>query len=370
MNPEPFIMTESDLLQKLENFVLQNQEFTCIDASTVRGTRLRYPEANQAAPYLVPIEQSASRPYLQPYQSPHELIEKLRGRCLIIEDANYATEWLNKVGYYRLKGYGLHFRAKDAHGKFTEQYRVDTRFEALTDLYEWDRELRLLVLDAIERIEVAFRSRLNETMASRHGPHWLMNRSLFSDKCDSKSGKLIFDHAEFLSKAIEESRRNKESLSIGHYYRTYDAPPLPPCWMLGEVLSMGSWSKAYGMLKDRANQKPVADAFRASPPELISWIHALTNLRNTCAHHSRLWDRRFVTCPSKKGNLRHVIDANDRLFAQVATLLYCLWSIESESCWLEEFDHLLKRHPDLDFMPMGFPTDWRNRLERMREQNQ
>lgn len=366
MNPEPFAMTESDLLLKLENFVLQNQEFTCIEALTVRGTRLRYTEANQAAPSLVHGEQAGIRQYLQPHCSPLALIETLRGRSLIIEDADYATEWMNKVGYYRLKGYGLHFRVTDADGKLTEQYQVGTRFEALTDLYEFDRQMRMIVLDAIERIEVAFRSRLNETMASRHGPHWFMNASLFSDKCDSKSGKLIFDHAEFIAKTSEESRRNKESLSIRHYYRSYDAPPLPPCWMLGEVLSMGSWSKAYGMLRDRADQKPVADGFRASPPELISWIHALTNLRNTCAHHSRLWDRRFVTCPSKKGNLSHILDANDRLFAQVATLHYCLRSIEPDSGWLEDFEALLGHHPDVDFVPMGFPADWRTKLESMR----
>jgi abortive infection bacteriophage resistance protein len=277
MNREPELPAESMLLQKLENFLLQNQEFSLIEASTVRGTRLRYPEANQAAPSLVHGEHAETRQYLQPYCAPLILIETLRGRSLVVENTDYATEWMNKVGYYRLKGYGLHFRVTDSAGKLTELYQEGTRFEALTGLYEFDRQLRLLVLNAIERIEVAFRSRLNETMAARHGPHWFMNPTLFSDKRDSQTGQLIFDHVEFLTKTNEEARRNKESLSIRHYFRTYDTPALPPCWMLGEVLSMGSWSKAYGMLADRADQKPVADAFRASPPELTSWIHTLTS---------------------------------------------------------------------------------------------
>lgn len=356
---------DSILAQAIQKFHLSQPEIRGIEVSTVRGTRLRFPEANQAAPSFIPVD-GVKRSYSQPYTSPAELILLLQGRGLVVEDTDLAKHWIEKVGYYRLKGYGLHFRIPDAVGKLTERYLAGTRFGSLTELYEFDRHLRLLVLDAIERIEVAFRSRFNDTLASRHGSHWFMDASVFSDKRDDKTGELIFNHEEFLAKTYEEARRNKESLSIRHYLKNYGEPPLPPCWILGEVLSMGSWSKAYGMLADRAHQKPVADAFRASPPELTSWIHAMTNLRNTCAHHSRLWDRRFVTCPSKKGNLRGVIDANDRLFAQIATVVYCLWSIDPKSRWLEELAILLEQYRSIPLPIMGFPHNWRERLDSVR----
>jgi abortive infection bacteriophage resistance protein len=140
----------------------------------------------------------------------------LQQRGLVVEDPDHAAEWINKVGYYRLKGYGLHFRLHDVSGNLTESYQPGTRFEALIDLYEFDRHLRLLVLDAIERIEVAFRSRFNDTLASRHGSHWFMDPARFSDKRDEKTGELIFNHGDFLTKTSEEARRNKESLSIRH----------------------------------------------------------------------------------------------------------------------------------------------------------
>lgn len=357
---------DSILARDLENFRLSHPEIEIIELSTVRGTRLRFPEANQAAPSFVPVN-PVNRTYTQPYTSSSDLIQLLQERGLIVEETDLAEEWIEKVGYYRLKGYGLQFRLHDANRNLTENYQAGTRFESLIDLYEFDRHLRLLVLDAIERIEVAFRSRVNDTMAARHGSHWFMTHERFSDKRDEKTGALIFNHEDFLIKTYEEARRNKESLSIRHYFANYSDPVLPPCWMLGEVLSMGNWSKAFGMLADRSDQKPVADAFRASPPELISWIHALTNLRNTCAHHSRLWDRRFVTCPSKKGNLRHVIDANDRLFAQLAVTLYCIYSIEPRSRWLEALIDLLNKHPGVPLGPMGFPQDWHQRLSQMKK---
>lgn len=349
------------LAQNLENFRLSHPEIKFIDISTVRGTRLRFPEANQAAPSFVP-EQRIHRVYTQPYTSSSDLIRLLQDRSLIVEDPAIAVQWIEKVGYYRLKGYGLQFRIRDENQKLTEKYQAGTKFDSIIELYEFDRHLRLLVLDAIERIEVAFRSRVNTIMASQHGSHWFLDPALFSDKLDKKTDQLIFDHSDFIAQALKEARRNKESLSIKHYFATYSEPPLPPCWMLGEVLSMGNWSKAFGMLAERSDQKPVADAFRTSPPELISWIHSLTNLRNTCAHHSRLWDRRFNTCPSKKGNLKTVVDANDRLFAQIATVIYCLLSVEPESEWLERLKQLLLDYPAVQLAPMGFPPDWEKRL--------
>jgi len=350
-----------NLQAEIDHFLLQHPEIQKIDLTTVRGTRLRSPEANQAAPSFCP-DAGTKATFDKSFASPTDLIPILESRGLIINQPNVAIQWLEKVGYYRLSGYGLQYRLRDSTGKLTDQFSPGTRFENLTDFYESDRHLRLLVLDAIERIEVAFRSRMNDTLASLHGPHWFLDPARFSDKRDDKTNNLIFDHQEFLGKAEEEARRNKESLFIRHYFQEYGSPVLPPCWMLAEALSMGTWSKAYGMLAERSDQKPVADFFRASPPELISWIHALTNLRNTCAHHSRLWDRRFVTCPSRKGNLKTTVTTNDRLFAQIAACLYCLWSVEPTSQWFAKLQNLIGQHPNLPIGHMGFPSDWANRL--------
>jgi abortive infection bacteriophage resistance protein len=362
VDPTDNLKSDEDLKEAVENFRLSQPEITDIEITTVRGTRLRLSEANQAAPSFVPIK-PVNGLFAKPHCSPEQLIAILQQRGLIVEDVVSATSLLKTIGYYRLSGYGLQFRVKNSSGKLADEFIPGTRFQTLTDLYDFDRRLRLLLLDAIERIEVAFRAILNDSLAALHGSHWFMDANRFSDKRDGKTGKLIFDHQEFLSKAYEEASRNKESLSIRHYYLNYGDPPLPSCWMLGEVLSMGTWSKAYGMLAERSDQKPVADAFRSSPPELASWIHALTNLRNTCAHHSRLWDRCFVSRPARKGNLKLIVDDNSRLFAQVATVLYCLHSAEPKSQWLNRLINLLTTYPDIPLAPMGFPENWREKLE-------
>ncbi|HEY5853181.1 MAG TPA: Abi family protein [Aldersonia sp.] len=50
----------------------------------------------------------------------------------------------------------------------------------MLDLYVFDRALRLLVMDALERVEVAVRAALTDHMSTIYNdPHWYMNPEHF-----------------------------------------------------------------------------------------------------------------------------------------------------------------------------------------------
>ncbi len=300
------------------------------------------------------------RKFEKNFLNAEEHIALIRSRNLLIEDEAFAKHWLESVGYYRLTGYGLHFRERNADNTLSEQFKAGTKFEDFVKLHEFDRCLRLLILDAVERFEVAFRTRLNNTMASRHGPHWFMNAALFSQKRDA-SGNLLFNPGEFL----EATKRHQQSPFIKKYFETYEAPPHPPCWMLAEIITLGIWSRAYGMLAHNQDRKPTADRFRLSVKEMASFSQAITDLRNKCAHQSRVWDGHFVSGPRLKGNLKKVTTGNTRLFAQVAALMYCLWTIEPKTQWLNRLEALILCHP-VDLNVMGFPENWYDTLLSLR----
>ena len=297
------------------------------------------------------------------YKTTVQHIELMRSRGLKLEDETFATHWLEKTGYYRLTGYGLPFRERGGDGKLTETFTSGTCFEDVVELYEFDRHLRLLILDAVERFEVAFRTQLNNTMASAHGPHWFMEDGLFSKKVDPKTGKPFFDHTEFLDAA----RKHQQTPFIKKYFETYTDPAYPACWMLAETITFGTWSRAYGMLVNNQDQKPVSDVFRTSVKEMVSWSQAITDLRNKCAHQSRVWDSHFVSGPRKKGNLKKVVTDNQCLFAQVAALIYCLWTVEPETKWLDRLDELVIAYPIVRLDLMGFPGDWKDKLLSLRD---
>jgi abortive infection bacteriophage resistance protein len=293
--------------------------------------------------------------FLKPYFTAEQHIDLMRSRGLVVNNEGFAAHWLERVGYFRLTGYALHFRVKDADKRLTDSFLSGTRFEDIVELYEFDRHLRVLILDAVERFEVAFRTRFNNAMAARYGPHWFLQEARFSARVD-KEGKKLFDHTEFL----EAAAKHQQTPFIKKYFSIYSDPPYPPCWMLAETITFGTWSRAYSMLEVNQDQKPVSDAFRLSVKEMVSWSQAITDLRNKCAHQSRVWDGRFSNGPRTKGNLRAVVSDNQTLFAQVAALAYCLWAIEPGASWLDRLEELLRRYaPAIRLELMGFPAEWK-----------
>ncbi len=62
-----------------------------------------------------------------------------------------------------------------------------------------------------------------------------------------------------------------------------------------EVISFGTLSRLYELLNKDDNKKTIAKQFGLNKIDILeNWMHALSNLRNCCAHHSRIWNRRLV----------------------------------------------------------------------------
>ena len=102
----------------------------------------------------------------------HQQVALLKSRGLLIEDEAKAEHYLRFIGYYRLSGYSLPLTCK----KVPEQHKFKSgaSFDRILALYSFDRELRLIVMDAIERVEVAFRTSVSNYLATKFGPHWYL----------------------------------------------------------------------------------------------------------------------------------------------------------------------------------------------------
>lgn len=104
-------------------------------------------------------------PYAKPHLSVAGQIALLQGRGMAITDVPRAQSYLERIGYYRLSGYWYPFRqsrpAKDATGnlkiEILDDFRPGTEFRHAVELYVFDKRLRLLFLDALERVEIGLR---------------------------------------------------------------------------------------------------------------------------------------------------------------------------------------------------------------------
>jgi abortive infection bacteriophage resistance protein len=227
-------------------------------------------------------------------------------------------------------------------------------FEQIVDLYTFDRQLRVLLLDALERIEIAIKAALNNSVALQRGPHWFMNKSFFKPGCD---------HA-FLLEGIKEEIGHgdpqKRTVSVAHYYKTYDDPEMPPSWMVLEAISFGKL--AYIVRNLAAHElKAMSHAVCLADTLLASWCLSMSYLRNLCAHHSRVWNRVMTIKPAISSSLRLDMTPNDRAYAQLVVVQKFMQNVSPSSRWPSRLQALLNEHPKIDPKSLGFPSDWIDR---------
>jgi len=200
------------------------------------------------------------QPYTKPALTIAQQIDQLRERGMAFNDTARAAHYLSQINYYRLTAYWLPFESDHT----THTFQQGTSFEQVLDLYIFDRELRLLVMDAIERIEVAIRAQFSFQLGHRYGTHPHLNSALF---------KPAWDHAGQVSQLSEEARRSKETF-IQHLLAKY-IEQLPPIWAVVEIMTLGQLSKWYANLSNGADRNLVAHVYDCDEVNLVSFCTTL-----------------------------------------------------------------------------------------------
>lgn len=320
----------------------------------------------------------------KPAITPEQQLELLQHRGLLVNDPERALEFLKAVSFFRLTPYMRPFQAGSGHN-----FNPGTGFRQLARLYDFDRRLRLLVMDAIERAEVAVRAHLSNYMGTTYGAHWYLDRSHFKDRRqhdtllsyirDKQESDVRDYHRECqridrLRYASEERKedlkrlRQKESYPR-HYGLTYDVPELMPNWAMVEEITLGQLSHLYKNLSRDRDKKCVAQALGLEAPLLQSWLHTLTVVRNMCAHHSRLWNREMGIKPEIPRSSRilwpeYLRTQNGTLHIRVAVILPMLQHFmrhcAPHTSWQQRLFELFDEFPEIPLLAMGLPEDWQS----------
>lgn len=285
------------------------------------------------------------RIFSKPAKSAEDLITFLKRRGLLIANQDDASHAISYIGYYHLK---IYMRALELPEK--KIFRDGTTFEQIVDIYEFDRRLRLICLDAVERIEVALRAHIINIMGIHGGPHFYYEEKFFETKSAVTAARKLGE--------------NGKHLSITHYRKEYHDPSLPPIWSLMEASTFGEISRMYADLEPIYREQ-IAGGFNLDEKVCVSWFRTVATLRNTCAHHGRLYNAEMlVNRPKKAKAYSAELADNRKLYSRLVVLKIMLNScdLHKKHDWSDRVIELIENRPaPIELNDMGIPTNWTTR---------
>lgn len=294
-----------------------------------------------------------------------EHLVQLEERGLVIPDKERAVIYLTHIGYYRLSAYLIPFETKAINNRRTHVLKSGATFSEILDLYIFDRKLRILVMEAIERIEVSIRSNwANSITLSSNNSHAYIDESLFRS-----SQK----HQDNLSAVKNSLSRSKEAF-IQHYQNNYTEPELVPTWVMVEVLTFGELSKWFENTSGIELKKNIITSIGLPPAIEVaeSVLQCLSLIRNICAHHGRLWNRKLVKqLPYIKRFQEEMIfeevetkngmqmQPSRKLYNYLLVIDHLMNTIQPNTSWSKRLDELITTLPTQQHKEMGIPNNWK-----------
>lgn len=275
-----------------------------------------------------------------------EQVKRISQKGFIIEDVDSCKEFLKQANYYRLLAYYLPFKKKDG------TYFKGIPFKRIQRIYEFDSHLRSVLSRIIEQIEFYLRTQISYHLSLAYGALGYLDVSTFNSHHNDEIFK------EKIAACISD---NKRTLVVKHHNQKYGGKF--PLWVIIEFFSMGTLSYLYADLLTPDKKQIASTSFNTSADCLQSWLRCLTDLRNRCAHYSRLYYWIFSAVPKTPQKAPYTFDR--KLFSQILMLKYLYpdknkWN-SSVSIDIETLvDEYL---PDISLKHIGFPENWKELLK-------
>lgn len=288
-------------------------------------------------------------PFTKSFTNSSDLVSLLQSRGLTIDNFVKAEHYLDNIGYYRLSAYmyPLLKMPKSAH-----QYKDGASFQKVMMLYRFDKKLRMLIFNEIEKIEIAIRRAVMQITTEMTGDNfWLTNPIYFANRV------YFNDTLRTIQKEYDHSREE----FINHFRNTY-SDPFPPTWILGELLTIGNVNAIYRNIKQNRIRKRIAKRFGLPIDVFESWLTIIAVTRNACGHHARVWNKQNAIPPMmlNRPTGAWITLPTDpmRIYFDICIVRYFLDTISPNNDMLAKLRWLFVEFPDIDLRAMGFPDGW------------
>jgi abortive infection bacteriophage resistance protein len=313
----------------------------------------------------------------KPFKTYAELVALLQRRGMTVEDPGRAERKLSQVGYYRLSGFWYPCRQIDfdaATGKANccpqtgfpirkDDMLPGTSFNAVFNLYLFDKRLRLAMMDGIERVEIHLRAIMAHELGY-HNPLAYEDASFIHPKhlaTFSKNGRARNSWPDWRERVQKQIETSREDCIVWHRKKGKALP----IWVIIETWDFGIMSRYFDMLAGKHQQRICRRLGACAAKDLVGWLRELNTLRNRCAHHARIWNQKTGNPLSIKSVPRLLalgLNANalSRLYGQICILWHLVTLIGPSSQWLQVVADIVDSKPTLPncgYVAMGLPDE-------------
>ncbi len=272
-----------------------------------------------------------------------EQMEILKNLWFIINDEEKAINYLKHIWFYRFSHYFTYFIENHNWEEFS--------FENILKYYIFDRKLKLILSDIIERIEVSLKANIINLLSLKYNDAiFFINEEIYLDQ---EKYTLALNSLEI------EKNKNKS-------FKNIDLKNITS-WKLFQWLTLWSTTFFYSSLNTQ-NQKLIADTYNLTNMTLLSWILWLTDLRNICAHYDKFWWIKMTRYLSfKHPKIKNINIETNSIFAYVLIMHIFLKEIWIDSHFLDKIEKLFneEEYKSINKEKMWFNKNWRNEIEKI-----
>ena len=299
---------------------------------------------------------------------------ELMRKYIVFQRKTRIKKLLLYTGYFRLSRYGKYLLS------FTNEMKSKPEQSLLFDVYDFDVELRKLFFNYSKKAEIQFKSHLSNAIALKTNDDiFYLNKAYYTDtKGDNDKNKRISNRKFFNNKLFKNIQNQEKELrqNVVKYpelkeYRVGGSRSKKkiPCWAAFSYFEFGIVTNIYSFLRGDLRKEVLRYGYskpkygKEVTKQMDTWIDAVRNLRNVCAHHNKLIGKTSsIVLPTYDDE--NILVSNTDLFSRMYALKKILNDNDGKALKKDLIKAVGKAKFDLYLFEI-LPIDWESRYDRI-----
>lgn len=284
-------------------------------------------------------------------------------------------EFLGYAGYFRASRYGKFLLTQ------VNAFGSKANSKVFFELYDFDVQLRLLLFKYCKKAEVRFKSAIANAVSLKTGDAgFYLDRQYYTPTKSEKDKKtrnrnITFFNTKFFANLTNDEEKLRRDVVKHPELREYRKGGtrqnnVLPVWAAFSYFEMGTIVMIYSYLRGDLRKEVLDYTYSASnykkevTKQMDTWLDAVRNLRNYCAHHSMVVGMTSSVVIPDNRDSTDVLPDNTNLYSRLYALKKILLQQDADML-MNELDRLISR-TKIDVYKMNIlPANWKDLYDRI-----